>query len=133
MPDTDSRIAALEEAVDKLRAELERARTPPRGSMRLTSRCSACGAAGVLYMPKVITHVQDPPGIIPRPIPLRVGIQHKPFLYGEPVGGAHVDAYACERCGHLEWNLREPPPVDGESVMRLEAVVDPAPSSGPFR
>lgn len=119
------RIAALEDAVRELRAQLEelqRERTP---SLRFGLRCYACGGERVLHIRQVLE------GTYGKSVPLSLGATESMWSGHKP--GDPLEVFVCRGCGLVEWYASgfSKLEVDGKSIVELVREV-PTPTD-PYR
>ncbi|HEY5927122.1 MAG TPA: hypothetical protein VIV11_35785 [Kofleriaceae bacterium] len=133
METVEARLAALDLAVEDLRAQLREAharldeeRTRIR-TMRLTHVCPSCGGKRVLQFRRV-NEVGDS-GVVP------LSLNTKYRMWSGVHEGDPLEAYVCRACGLVEWHA---PAVDklvpdGTTIIELTDPEPAPPERDPYR
>ncbi|MBX3274608.1 MAG: hypothetical protein KF729_30360 [Sandaracinaceae bacterium] len=115
----EERIAALEARLDAV----ER-RPPERATMKERRRCPSCGGTELYFAPQLVAQLFAG-------IPFALGVRARAVGRAQTTGD--FEAYACTRCGLVEWHAK---PIDPALAARAGLTrIEPPPDDprGPYR
>ncbi len=114
MSDSDkleARLEAMQQELERLREEISRRVAPP--TLRQQGCCPSCGGRRFLHAPTVLDRGDSGTAA-------EMALA-KPSIWRSRVFGV-LEAYACVRCGWVEWYVKDPNALE-ELPSKMESFV----------
>ena len=89
-------------------------------AMKRTFTCPKCGHTKLFYVPLVADRTQAASQGGHSPARLAYIEQTAMAVFKVANSAGTIEAYACQRCGYIEYYLKEMMPVDGKYVLEVQ-------------